>query len=160
MDLGVYLLTSLLESVLMVYAGPALLGHRVFGRKAVALGSVLAALTIGVRLYYYYAGIPLGTHTLIFVALMILLLRYGSGLHWGVAVTGTVASLILVLLGGLLLSLTGVHAVAVGKFKGPIPEAGPWLILMLVEKSVLLLVALLVWLKGIVLVNLPWRLDR
>lgn len=157
MDLGVYVLLGVAESVLMLYVGSGLLGYRLSTGKLWPMAAALAGVAIFVRQVYYFLGIELGTHTIIIVASAVLILKYAGSLPWGAAAASVLMSTILLTVGGVLIGLTGVGTLAAGRFSGAVPEAEPWLVINFVEKSALILAGLLVWRRGLILVRLPWR---
>ena len=93
------------EAALMVFLGLGLLGYRIPLRKLFVISIIQGILIYLTRSLYILFEAPIGTHSIILIFTMVLLLRYIAGISSGVALAATLLGVSIIGLGDSLLSI-------------------------------------------------------
>lgn len=139
-----------IDGFLVTYVALKLFKVEVNLTKLFLVAGIYATLVFTVRKIYSMLGIPFGTHTLILVALLILLLRYVAKSPWVYAIPGALFSLVLIILA----SPIAFKLMSVANWTSQQVFANPTLLLIvgLTELTYLFLVALILKLTNF---NIP-----
>lgn len=152
-DIRVLLLYYLVESSFLAYTGLRLLGVRINFKQVISVGIIHASAVFIVRGLYTIFGLTFGTHTLILLFVMALLLNKIGRVRWGVAFTAALIGMMLITLGDMV-TMPFFYQI----IKIPVEEvwANPWTHILAgyVSDSILILMALAATFTNLTLLNL------
>lgn len=98
-DIRVLLFFYWIESCMIAFAGLGLIGIRVPLSNIVKIGILHGVAVFIVRGFYSSMGIPFGTHTLILVLIMSLLIAKFTHLSWGIGLSASLLGMVTLILG-------------------------------------------------------------
>lgn len=98
-DIRVLLFFYWVEACMLAYAGLGLLGIRVPLNEIIRIGVSHGIAVFMVRGFYSSMGIPFGTHTLILVLILSLLIAKFTHLRWGIALSASLLGMVTLILG-------------------------------------------------------------
>lgn len=93
------LFTYSCEGIMMAYVGLALLGYKLTPKSALIVGSTYGLAIYLVRSGYKVLEIPFGTHTIILLSIMVLLMHFLGKAPWGLSIIATLLGFVFLILG-------------------------------------------------------------
>lgn len=143
-----------IESFLLIYVGSRIMGHQPDVRRLIPASAVHIGLVIGFRQLYAIWAIPMGSHTIFSLFLLILLIRWVAQSRLIAAAVGGILGVTFVLLGGVLVALA-VALLGLEAVESPTTTETTLAFLMVLEKLPLLFVSGLIKARSFVLVRIP-----
>lgn len=99
-DLRVLLFLHIVVAILMSITGLRLFGYKGELKTFIYIGIIQGTFVWLIRGLYYYFNIPLGTHTLILMLSLFILIKLFTRVNWGIAFGSSLVSFSLAMIGG------------------------------------------------------------